>query len=543
MLSTKSSRTCLLALLVGLGCNAAFVRAQSEPLPNIGNLVLQARSQQETSPGSGRYHTLTRDVSWDPRKTAIVICDMWDRHWCRGATDRVGEMAPRMNAVVRAARELGVLIIHCPSDTMEFYKDFPQRHVAQAAKHVETKEKLEAWRSLNPEREPALPIDDSDGGCDCDPRCTQGNPWTRQIETIEILPQDAITDSGEAYYLLEERGIDNVIVMGVHTNMCVLGRPFSIRQLVTLGKNVVLLRDLTDTMYCSRSAPYVNHFTGTDLVISHIERHWCPTAVSSDLIGGPEFRFAADHRPTLAMLIGEDEYQTERTLPEFAVKYLGQGFRTQFVFASDTDLYDFPGIVSIMDADLLLVSVRRRLLPTEQLAWVRQFVQSGKPIVGIRTASHAFAPREGAPPPGHDAWPEFDAAVLGGHYVGHHGNHPPNDPRTLVQVVPDARRHPITRGLKPMPQVTPSWLYKTSPLATGAERLLIGWVEGREPPEPVAWTYRPATGNRVFYTSLGHPDDFANPEFRRLLVNGVYWAAGIDGAEAVNVQSRVSGKQ
>lgn len=506
-------------------------------------LVLRARSQVETSPGSGRYHALTREVSWEPRKTAIVICDMWNQHWCRGATGRVGEMAPRMNAVVKAARERGVLIIHCPSDTLEFYQEAPQRRTAMNAKRVETDEQLEAWRSLNPEREPALPIDDSDGGCDCQPPCPPGSPWTRQIDTIEIMPEDAITDSAEAFYLMEERGIDNVMVMGVHTNMCVLGRPFSIRQMVTLGKNVVLVRDLTDTMYCSRSAPYVNHFTGTDLVVAHIERHWCPTITSSDLVGGAEFRFAADHRPTLAMLIGEDEYQTERTLPEFALKYLGQGFRTEYVFASDADKNDFPGIAAIDGADVLLVSVRRRLLPTKQLEHVRRFVADGKPIVGIRTASHAFAPREGDPPVGHETWPEFDPQVLGGHYQGHHGNHPPDAPRTLVQVVEGAQDHPIARGLKPTPQVVPSWLYKTSPLATGAEVLLTGWVEGREPAEPVAWTYRPATGNRVFYTSLGHPDEFGEPEFRRLLVNGIYWAAGIDGAEEVFVRSRVSGKR
>jgi type 1 glutamine amidotransferase len=241
------------------------------------------------------------------------------------------------------------------------------------------------------------------------------------------------------------------------------------------------------------------------------------------------------------MLIGEDEYQTERTLPEFALKYLGQDFRTQYVFASDVDLNDFPGIDAIDDADLLLVSVRRRLLPTEQLDHVRNFVKSGKPIVGIRTASHAFAPREGEPPAGHDAWPEFDPEVLGGHYVGHHGNHPPADPRTLVQVAESAKGHPIVQGLKPTPQVVPSWLYKTSPLAPGAQVLLTGHVEGREPAEPVAWTYRPATSNRVFYTSLGHPDEFGDPEFRRLLVNGIYWAAGQDGAEDVFVRSRVRG--
>src|SRR5438552_2436089 len=84
--------------------------------------VLHARRQVETKPGSRRYHAITETVEWDPKATAIVICDMWDKHWCAGATKRVGEMAPRMNEVVSKARQQGALIIHCPSDTLDFYK-------------------------------------------------------------------------------------------------------------------------------------------------------------------------------------------------------------------------------------------------------------------------------------------------------------------------------------------------------------------------------------------------------------------------------------
>ncbi len=115
--------------------------------------------------------------------------------------------------------------------------------------------------------EPSADLIDSDGGCDCNPPCKQGSPWTHEIDTLKIESPDAITDSAEAVYLMKERGIENVIVMGVHANMCVLGRLFAIRQLVQQGFHVVLMRDLTDTMYNSRSAPYVSHFTGTDLVV------------------------------------------------------------------------------------------------------------------------------------------------------------------------------------------------------------------------------------------------------------------------------------
>jgi hypothetical protein len=99
------------------------------------------------------------------------------------------------------------------------------------------------------------------------PQGQQGSPWTRQIATLQIMEGDAITDSAEAYYLLRQRNIKNLIVMGVHTNMCVLGRPFSIRQMAYQGINVALMRDLTDTMYNPEKKPRVSHFGGTDLVI------------------------------------------------------------------------------------------------------------------------------------------------------------------------------------------------------------------------------------------------------------------------------------
>jgi nicotinamidase-related amidase len=362
-----------------------------QPGGDAPKLTLHVRKRIETKPGSGRFHAVTETVEWDPAKTALVICDMWDRHWCDNATRRVGEMAPRMNEVAAAARKKGVLVIHCPSDTMDFYKDFPQRKLAQAAPVVETKIPLERSCRLVPEKEGRLPIDDSDGGCDCETPMKTYKAWSRQIPTIRIEAPDAITDSNEAFYLMKQRGIENVLVMGVHTNMCVLARPFSIRQMVNQGQNVVLIRDMTDTMYNPAKAPFVHHCTGTDLVVEHIEKHWCPSVASVDFVGGKEFRFSEDKRPTIAFVIAEDEYKTEETLPAFAAKYLGREFRTLFIFGSETDREDIPGLDALAQADVLFVSARRRVLRKEQLDAIRRFVDSGKPVVGIRTASHAFA--------------------------------------------------------------------------------------------------------------------------------------------------------
>jgi hypothetical protein len=134
-------------------------------------------------------------------------------------------------------------------------------------------------------------------GCDCAVKCEINPPWKRQIKTIEIADEDAITDNGqETWNLLTQRGIDNVILCGVHLNMCVLGRPFGIRQMVRLGKSVALMRDMTDTMYNHERPPGVNHFEGTDLVVQHVEKFWCPSFSSSDITGKPAFRFKDDPR-------------------------------------------------------------------------------------------------------------------------------------------------------------------------------------------------------------------------------------------------------
>lgn len=488
-------------------------------------LLLHERRRVETSPGSGKFRVQESQVEWDPTQTAIIVCDMWNQHWCQGATARVAEMAPRMNEVLKAARARGVFIIHCPSDTMKFYHDAPQRKLAQAAPKVEMKGTPNGWCPQG-EKEPPLPFDNSKDRCDCSPQCPHGNPWRRQIDTLEIAENDAITDNDEAYYLMRARNISNVIVMGVHTNMCVLGRPFSIRRMCGQGQNVVLCRDLTDSMHDSLSPPAgLDHFRATDLVIEHIEKYWCPSITSADLLAGGPFSFREDKRPSVVLLIGEDEYETKDTLPPFADEELTpRGLRVTTIHSSKNDPNDFRGVEALKNADLMLVSVRRRTPPAEQLAIIRDFVTAGKPVVGIRTASHAFSLRDNREPPaGHSAWPEFDAQVLGGHYTGHLSTAKENEPSAFLKIVPQEESNPILAGLTKEFSTHYS-LYKTRPLAKTATPLVMGRAEEQAEQEPVAWTNKPVGGNRVFYTSLGGKTDFDLPEFRRLLTNGIFWA-------------------
>ena len=209
---------------------------------------------------------------------------MWDDHWCKMAASRVAEMAPRMSSVVSAARALGVKIVHAPSDTIDFYADAPQRRRILEAPEVEPPVPISRWCYLEPETEGELPIDDSDGGCDDAEPAEEHRAWSRQHPTIEIADEDVVSDDGrEIYNYFRQQGIRHVAVMGVHANMCVLGRSFGIRQLTKLGFDVVLVRDLTDAMYDPRDEPQVSHEEGTQLVIEHIERHWAPSIISEDL--------------------------------------------------------------------------------------------------------------------------------------------------------------------------------------------------------------------------------------------------------------------
>ena len=279
-------------ILVAAGCSSAETGG--------GSMELHLRSRDKASGEAS-----TKTVRWDPKETAFIVCDMWDDHWCKGAARRVGELAGPMNRVLAEARRRGSFILHAPSSTVAFYKDSPARRRAQQAPMAPAPAPLSkeirwgtTWCWPDKTREPDLPIDDSDMGCDCADKCTIREAWTREIATLEIDPAlDAVSDDGqETVNLLAQHGIKHVVLLGVHLNMCVLGRPFAIRQMVHQGRDVALLRDLTDTMYNSQMRPKVNHFVGTDLVIEHVEKYWCPTMTSDEVVGGKPFRFKEDMR-------------------------------------------------------------------------------------------------------------------------------------------------------------------------------------------------------------------------------------------------------
>jgi nicotinamidase-related amidase len=228
--------------------------------------------------GSDVWEEVTVERRLPVAETAILLCDLWDNHWCSGAARRVEAMVPAVEATVAAARAAGVQIIHAPSDTMAFYADAPQRRRILDVPRVAPPEPLDL-------PSPPLPIDDSDGGCDSGEKPWH-RAWTRQYPGITIADPDVISDNGiEVYSFLAHRGIKHLAIMGVHTNMCVLNRSFAIKQMTKWGIRCLLVRDLTDAMYNPAMRPYVSHEAGTDLVIEHIEKHWCPSILSRDLRG------------------------------------------------------------------------------------------------------------------------------------------------------------------------------------------------------------------------------------------------------------------
>jgi type 1 glutamine amidotransferase/nicotinamidase-related amidase len=531
----------LLFLMVFMVLGVFFFPPDAHAQTSRFDLTLRTRAQLKDS---NSFNVREAQQSWDADTTAVIVCDMWDSHHCFRAVKRVQKLAPEIEKFLQVTRDQGATIIHAPSSCMEFYVEHPARERAvDIPMSKSLPEKIGEWCYQIPAEEAGeYPIDQTDGGEDDgaeehqrwaseleahgrDPKA----PWKRQIASIKIDSDvDFISvDGKEIWSILESKHIEHILMVGVHTNMCVLGRPFGLRQMVKNNRQIVLVRDLTDAMYNPAAAPFVNHHTGTDLIVEYIEKWVCPTVTSDQIVGGTPFRFSSDTRPRIAMLIGESEYETQRTLPRFAIDALGKDYRVDILHENPESKNDFPGIDRIAEADALFISVRRRLLPKMQLDVIRQFVNSGKPVIGIRTANHAFCLKGKAESQseGLEAWPEFDAEVFGGNYSGHHAN----DILTKVELCLLDGDGPgeIVKNIEVDQLVGNGSLYKVSPLAKTTGQLLSGSIPDRES-EPVAWYNVRADGGRSFYTSLGHPDDFENPQFVKLLKQAVDWTMQSD---------------
>lgn len=219
----------------------------------------------------------------------------------------------------------------------------------------------------------------------------------------------------------------------------------------------------------------------------------------------PAEGFDVAERPVRVCLVcGSLNHGSHESLADFG-RYLQQRYQVKCTWALQKAKDDLPGLENLEQSDCMLLFARRMTIDGRQLRRVKQYCRRGGAVVGVRTASHAF-----------QNWPAMDRELFGGDYRGRYDNR-----WTGVEVVEAAKGHPVTAGVEPF--VSRGSLYKNPAIAKDTTLLLVGAAQRHT--QPVAWT-RLHHGGRVFYTSLGHADDFREPNFVRLLVNAVSWTCG-----------------
>jgi hypothetical protein len=213
---------------------------------------------------------------------------------------------------------------------------------------------------------------------------------------------------------------------------------------------------------------------------------------------------ASDRPLKLCLVSGSEEYKSNESLAAFQ-ELIEKKYPIKCSRAFWKSKTELPGLNALADCDVMLLFTKRLEPPSDQLELVKKYCLAGRPVVGVRTASHAF-----------QKWLELDHIVLGGDYHGHYGS----GSITKVAIASGADQHPILTGVEPFE--TPSKLYKNPKIAADTNLLLTGTIPDHT--EPVAWTHM-NHGGRVFYTSLGGPADFEMKVFQTLLTNAIFWTA------------------
>jgi len=256
----------------------------------------------------------------------------------------------------------------------------------------------------------------------------------------------------------------------------------------------------------------------------------------------------------IVLIAADDEYRSEELIVALArILAVHHGFKCTVLFAIDKQTGEInpsvkdniPGLEKLREADLMIIFARFRCLPDEQMKYIDEYVHSGKPIIGIRTATHAFNYPKGSKSKYRHyhwrskEWPGgFGRQVLGETWVAHYGHH--NVESTRGKIVPGMESHPIVRGCEDI--WGPSDVYALTKLHGDCIPLVLGVVlKGMNPtdppnpnkkPIPIAWiktfTGRSGKRARVFTTTMGHAGDFKSEGFRRLLVNAAYWCLGME---------------
>lgn len=250
---------------------------------------------------------------------------------------------------------------------------------------------------------------------------------------------------------------------------------------------------------------------------------------------------ATPKKPHVVFVIGDGEYKSERTVPALA-KELEDAGALRSTLCIDKNVgsdawdpkpgqrsSDLPGLEALETADLAVFFLRFRTVPEDQAKRIQAYADSGKPLAGFRTATHAFNYAKGDPL---EPMNRFGPDVLGAPWIRHYGHKSSTD----VSIIPEAAGHPILKGVDKSFHVR-SWLYHIKPEypPKDATPLLVGRPVDTDKPNPeenpVAWTRKTKAGGRVFMTTMGHPEDFEVLAFRRLVTNGIRWAMDKPAAE------------
>ena len=242
-------------------------------------------------------------------------------------------------------------------------------------------------------------------------------------------------------------------------------------------------------------------------------------------------------QPHVVFVTGDHEYGGEETMPLLAAELeRNYGLRTTCcpAFPDQNAEESIHGLEALDEADLAVFYLRWRRLPPEQIAHIEAYLKAGKPVMGFRTTSHGFKYPEGHALERWNAWAGDTFGAPPGWDVDGH-THYGHESSTEVTIVESAAGHPILRGVTG-PFHLPSWLYQVLPKwpPADATRLLIGHaINPRMPAEdnPVAWAWTNKYGGRAFFTTLGHPEDFAAEPLQRLLINAVHWCLNRPGPD------------
>jgi type 1 glutamine amidotransferase len=214
----------------------------------------------------------------------------------------------------------------------------------------------------------------------------------------------------------------------------------------------------------------------------------------------------------LLLISGSGEYKSDEFFAELAPQLEANYNVKCSIYDGRDGKQGYPGLSALDDADVMVVFCKRWQLPDEARARAQKWCQQGKPVVGLRTASHAF-----------QTWLEFDKKIMGGDYSGHYGW----EDGIEVSIADGGRDHPILKGVGPWTRR--GKLYRNPNLQPDVTLLLIAKSPSGKT-EPVAWArvYDQNSGGRSFYTSMGMPSDLESDDFRTMLVNAIFWTAGRD---------------